>query len=82
MYGAKVSWDDITKPFSEGGLDIKGLLEWNKALILHHLCNILSLHSTSIWVKWSKANYLKGKIFFGRAKFLQLARGFGGRSSS
>ena len=36
-YGAKVSWEDITYPKPEGGLDIKKLEEWNKATMARHI---------------------------------------------
>lgn len=33
-YGAKVAWSTISLPTTEGGLGIKSLLDWNKALIM------------------------------------------------
>lgn len=35
-YGAKVAWTRVTLPFAEGGLAIKNLEDWNRALILMH----------------------------------------------
>ncbi|KAK3193242.1 hypothetical protein Dsin_024552 [Dipteronia sinensis] len=35
--GAKISWSDICLPKKEGGLGIKDLSSWNKALMIRHL---------------------------------------------
>lgn len=41
---AKVAWDRVCLPKSEGGLGLKNSLDWNRAQILYHLCRIV-LHS-------------------------------------
>ncbi|XP_071740183.1 uncharacterized protein [Rutidosis leptorrhynchoides] len=45
---AKVKWKDVCLPKSEGDLWIKGLREWNSALIATHIWRILSNHE-SLW---------------------------------
>lgn len=45
--GSKVAWSTITLPTSEGGLGVKCLLDWNKALILKHLIHLIQFHSKS-----------------------------------
>lgn len=46
---AKVAWSSITKPFGEGGLGIKDIIEWNNALIMRHLLKLVNLASNSLW---------------------------------
>ncbi|KAL0287559.1 UNVERIFIED_CONTAM: hypothetical protein Sradi_7122000 [Sesamum radiatum] len=49
---AKVAWDQLCKPKTEGGLGIRNLLVFNQALMLKHLWRIIKRDSTSIWVLW------------------------------
>ncbi|KAL0293424.1 UNVERIFIED_CONTAM: putative ribonuclease H protein [Sesamum angustifolium] len=49
---AKVAWDQICKPKTEGGLGISSLITTNQALILKQLWRILQNDGTSIWVDW------------------------------
>ncbi|KAK4384657.1 hypothetical protein Sango_3039200 [Sesamum angolense] len=49
---AKVAWDQLCKPKSEGGLGIRSLIITNQALILKQLWRILQNDGTSIWVDW------------------------------
>ena len=62
--GAKVAWNKVAKPITEGGLGIKGLLEWNKAAISKLIWKILQPRTTSSWAIWAKANLLKGRSFW------------------
>lgn len=62
-YGAKVAWNKITRPLSEGGLAIKNLEEWNKALILLHLWRVVNSSICSIWAFWIRSN-IKSKQFW------------------
>lgn len=48
---AKVAWKYICLPKSEGGLGIKSLKFWNKALMATHNWKIIS-NKESLWVKW------------------------------
>ncbi|KAK1582899.1 hypothetical protein Q3G72_019353 [Acer saccharum] len=50
--GPKVAWADICLPKNEGGLDIKDLISWNKALMIRHLWNLHIIGNglgTSLW---------------------------------
>lgn len=40
--GVKVSWSDVCKPKSEGGLGLVALQEWNKALLAKHIWNLFN----------------------------------------
>lgn len=60
-YGAKVAWHNITLPTEEGGLGIKNLLDWNKALLLVHLTHVVQINTKSLWAKWVQTTVLLGK---------------------
>ena len=55
-----VSWVDVCKPKSQGGLGLKSVHEWNNALMAKHLWNIL-INKDTVWVKWVKIHKIKGK---------------------
>ncbi|GJR19680.1 putative ribonuclease H-like domain-containing protein [Tanacetum coccineum] len=55
---AKVAWKQVCKPKDYGGLRVKDLEKWNKALLAKHLWNIAS-KKDSLWVKWIHAVRLK-----------------------
>jgi hypothetical protein len=55
---AKVSWDLICVPKREGGLGLKRLEEWNRAVILKHIWNLFT-KSGSLWVAWININLIK-----------------------
>ncbi|XP_071708018.1 uncharacterized mitochondrial protein AtMg00310-like [Rutidosis leptorrhynchoides] len=48
---AKVKWDDVCLPKTEGGLGIRRLKLWNLALLSSQFWRLLS-HKQSLWVKW------------------------------
>jgi hypothetical protein len=54
----KVSWDLICVPKREGGLGLKRLEEWNRAVILKHIWNLFT-KSGSLWVAWININLIK-----------------------
>lgn len=58
--GAKVAWADICLPKNEGGLGIKDLISWNKALMIRHLWNLVH-GSNNLWSTWIKAHHLKDR---------------------
>lgn len=58
-YGAKDSWKVISFPLKEGGLAVKNLEDWNKALILHHLVRVIQFSPTSLWASWVQSTVLK-----------------------
>ncbi|GAV92910.1 zf-RVT domain-containing protein, partial [Cephalotus follicularis] len=57
----KVRWAEVCKPLNEGGLGIKDLKMWNKALILKQIWSVLM--DQSLWAKWCHA-YLLQKFNF------------------
>ncbi|KAK2652934.1 hypothetical protein Ddye_012790 [Dipteronia dyeriana] len=57
--GTKIYWSDICLPKKEGGLGIKDLSSWNKALMIWHLW-ILIYGTNNLWSSWIKAYHLKG----------------------
>ncbi|GJS07198.1 RNA-directed DNA polymerase, eukaryota, reverse transcriptase zinc-binding domain protein, partial [Tanacetum coccineum] len=57
---AKVAWKNLCKPKCQGGLGLKNLNIWNKALISKHLWHV-AMEKDSLWVKWINTYKLKGK---------------------
>ena len=57
---ACVAWKDVCKPKSQGGLGIKSVSLWNRALMSKHLWNIVN-KKKSTWVKWINIYRLKGR---------------------
>ncbi|KAL0444885.1 UNVERIFIED_CONTAM: hypothetical protein Slati_2211200 [Sesamum latifolium] len=49
---AKVSWQQVCRPVSEGGLGIRDTLALNKSLMSKHLWKIIVADRSSIWVDW------------------------------
>ncbi|GJV67855.1 putative reverse transcriptase domain-containing protein [Tanacetum coccineum] len=62
---AKVVWNDICLPKSEGGLGIRSLELFNIALMTTHIWNIVS-NKESLWVCWIHTPYFWSKIGNGR----------------
>ncbi|XP_021979653.1 uncharacterized protein LOC110875758 [Helianthus annuus] len=60
---AKVAWKDVCLPKSEGGLDIRKVLDVNKALMTFHIHSIVSGRK-SLWVEWIYAHRLRGRSFW------------------
>ncbi|GJS84398.1 putative RNA-directed DNA polymerase [Tanacetum coccineum] len=60
---AKVAWDIICLPTREGGLGIRSLKLFNKALMTKHIWNIVS-NNESLWVRWIHVYKLKGRSFW------------------
>ncbi|KAJ9546729.1 hypothetical protein OSB04_019272 [Centaurea solstitialis] len=54
----KVAWDAVCKPLSCGGLGIKRLSVWNRALLAKHLWDICSCRD-SLWVSWTTRIYVR-----------------------
>lgn len=61
---AKIAWSTITLTKSEGGLGLKELKEWNKALIMKHLIAIINPYSKSLSADWVRKPVLKNTSFF------------------
>ncbi|GJU20036.1 RNA-directed DNA polymerase, eukaryota, reverse transcriptase zinc-binding domain protein [Tanacetum coccineum] len=47
----KIVWKNVCKPKIHGGLGLKDLICWNKALLVKHIWNIANKKDT-LWVKW------------------------------
>lgn len=58
---AKVSWDSVTKPKTEGGLGLRNLLAWNTAAALKLIWLLFFKHD-SIWSTWFRNEVLQGDI--------------------
>ncbi|GKC22787.1 putative reverse transcriptase domain, reverse transcriptase zinc-binding domain protein [Tanacetum coccineum] len=64
MHGkAKVAWEAICLPKHEGGLGIRKLDTFNKALMTSHIWRLISLKE-SLWVRWIHAYKLKDRNFW------------------
>lgn len=60
--GAKVSWKDVCRKKSEGGLGIRVLREVNNVNVLKLIWRMMS--GSSLWGKWIESNLLKQKNFW------------------
>ena len=58
--GAKVSWENICFPKSEGGLGLKDLITWNQACVLQNIWAIIA-NSGSLWIAWINQYVLRGR---------------------
>ncbi|GJY34673.1 putative ribonuclease H-like domain-containing protein [Tanacetum coccineum] len=82
---SKVAWEVVCLPKDEGGLGVRRLDTFNKALMVSHMWKLLSLKE-SLWVRWvhiyklNNRNFwdvlIRGNISWGWRKVLQL-RPFG-----
>ncbi|GKC69120.1 RNA-directed DNA polymerase, eukaryota, reverse transcriptase zinc-binding domain protein [Tanacetum coccineum] len=57
---AKVAWKNICRPKCQGGLGLKDLNIWNKAMLTKHLWQV-AMEKKSLWVKWTSVEKLKGR---------------------
>ncbi|GKC96297.1 reverse transcriptase domain-containing protein [Tanacetum coccineum] len=60
---AKVLWEVVCLPKKEGGLGLRRLELFNKALMVSHIWNLL-VRKESLWVKWIHEYKLRGRHFF------------------
>ncbi|GJV63641.1 hypothetical protein Tco_1474469 [Tanacetum coccineum] len=60
---AKVAWEVMCLPMDEGGLGIRRLDIFNKALMVTHIWKLLSMKE-SLWVKWIHTYKLRGRNFW------------------
>ncbi|GJZ49974.1 putative reverse transcriptase domain, reverse transcriptase zinc-binding domain protein [Tanacetum coccineum] len=60
---AKVAWEIVCLPMDEGGLGVRRLDTFNKALMVSYVWKLISLKE-SLWVKWIHAYKLKGRSFW------------------
>lgn len=61
-YRAKISWSQVSKPKTKGGLGLKRVADWNKAC-LARIIWLLFNGSDSLWIAWIKAVILTGENF-------------------
>ncbi|KAJ9544003.1 hypothetical protein OSB04_023710 [Centaurea solstitialis] len=59
----KISWDVVCQPIQSGGLGIRRLSTWNRALVSKHIWDILS-NRNSLWVSWIRTSRLQGASFW------------------
>ncbi|KAL0455426.1 UNVERIFIED_CONTAM: LINE-1 reverse transcriptase [Sesamum latifolium] len=57
---AKVSWQQVCRPVTEGGLGIRDLLALNRGLMSRHLWRVITADRSSIWVDWIFHYRLRG----------------------
>ncbi|KAL6514499.1 hypothetical protein OROGR_020078 [Orobanche gracilis] len=55
---SRVAWDDVCKPRTKGGLGLRHLETWNKAVLLKLLWAI-HMKEDKLWVKWVHIYYVK-----------------------
>lgn len=60
---AKVAWNTVILPKNEV-LGIKGVGDWNKALILKQLINLVNPTSKSTWADWVRKTIIKNGSFW------------------
>lgn len=61
--GAKVIWQTVCTPKSEGGLGLKRLTDWN-LVCQSRIVWLIFRGSDSFWIAWVKLNLLKGCSFW------------------
>ncbi|XP_010462974.1 PREDICTED: uncharacterized protein LOC104743614 [Camelina sativa] len=60
---AKVAWEEVFKPRTEGGLGLRSLQEANTVCCLKLIWRLVS-NGESLWVQWAHTNLLKGASFW------------------
>lgn len=60
-HSARVSWENVSKPKTEGGLGIMDLTLWNKACCLKFIW-LLFFQAGSVWVAWFREEVLQGNL--------------------
>ncbi|GJW11619.1 hypothetical protein Tco_1577446, partial [Tanacetum coccineum] len=60
---AKVAWEAVCLPKVEGGLGIRRLEDFNKALISSHIWHLL-MRKETLWVLWIHSYKLHGRSFW------------------
>ncbi|KAJ9536468.1 hypothetical protein OSB04_un000349 [Centaurea solstitialis] len=52
----KIAWDVVCRPIANGGLGLRKLATWNRAMVAKHLWDVLTSRST-LWVDWIRLHY-------------------------
>ncbi|GJZ43372.1 hypothetical protein Tco_0590627 [Tanacetum coccineum] len=60
---SKVAWEVVCLPKDKGGLGVRRLDFFNKALMVSHIWKLIS-NKESLWVKWIHEYKLKGRNFW------------------
>ncbi|KAJ9565118.1 hypothetical protein OSB04_001084 [Centaurea solstitialis] len=63
----KVAWSLVCRPRDCGGLGIKRLSVWNRAIITKNLWTIVTNHN-SLWVRWIRSYSLRNGLFWSSRK--------------
>ncbi len=58
-----MSWEHVCLPKQEGGLGLKRVEDWNKAVAMKHIWNLFT-QAGSLWVAWVHCELLKGRSFW------------------
>ncbi|KAJ9555971.1 hypothetical protein OSB04_010585 [Centaurea solstitialis] len=59
----KLSWESVCMPIEKGGLGIRRLGMWNRAMVTKHIWDVLRMRST-LWVQWVRLHYIQGGSFW------------------
>ena len=57
-----VRWEEVTLPLEEGGLGVKEVLAWNKAMLYKLIVDIAE-RRPCVWVRWVEAIYEREVTF-------------------
>ena len=60
----KVAWVDCCKNKDEGGLGIRDIFEWNRAVVLLQIWRLTQPNPSSVWNLWVHSCLLKRKFFW------------------
>lgn len=66
LWGGKacpVAWEKVCRTIEEGGLGLKDLQTWNKALLAKQIWNFHTKKDT-LWVRWVHSFYIQGQDFW------------------
>ena len=63
LVDAKVSWEGLSIPKTEGGLGLRNIMHWNETCILKLLWMIF-FRSGSLWVAWIRNKYISSSSFW------------------
>lgn len=63
LMGAKVAWEEVCKPKTEGGLGLRRLRDVSRVFAYRLIWRLFTM-SGSLWVAWSKQNLMKKGTFW------------------
>ncbi|XP_024963821.1 uncharacterized protein LOC112504083 [Cynara cardunculus var. scolymus] len=59
----RLSWEVVCRPLQSGGLAIRRVTTWNRALLAKHVWDIVR-HRDSLWVRWVYRHNLRSSHFW------------------